>query len=214
MLSIYIACLAFGGVTLLASMLGGDGHSTGDGPGGGDAHLGGAHADAGPAHAHDAAGHQPGETGFIPFMSLRFWTFGLTFFGLAGVSLHGTGALAGAAAGIAAGAVGVGSGWTAATVLHALTRKRVGRIGPAESHVGREGRLLLPVGKGQRGKLRVGIGDTQVDMIAETEADEALAAGTPVLIVGLHDAVALVERSPSAPRAIEAAAKDEGKEPT
>jgi membrane protein implicated in regulation of membrane protease activity len=98
---------------------------------------------------------------------------------------------------VIAGAVGLGSGLVSARVLSALTRETVGLVASSEAHVGREGRLLLPLGKQRRGKIRVSIGGASVDLVAETDTDEPLPAGETALIVGMRGNVAVVERSPA-----------------
>ncbi len=183
-LSVYIACLVFGGIFIGASLVGGH---HGDGQGGHDGHDG---------HGHE--GHHGPHTSLLPFLSLRFWTFSLGFFGLAGAVLTATGALPLALVPVVAGGVGLSSGYGAARLLGSLARRPVGLVASSASHVGREGKLLLPVDKGQRGKVRLEIGGVSTDLIAETDAAEALSAGTIVLVVGMRDAVAVVERSPAA----------------
>jgi membrane protein implicated in regulation of membrane protease activity len=198
MLSVYIGALVFGGVLLGASILGGHGHDGGNGGGGGDGHGGG-----GDGHGDHHQGH--GER--LPILSLRFWAFSLAFFGLAGTALT----LAGVhvLTPVLAAGVGLGAGWVSARVLGRLAGTPLGVVADATAHVGREGRLLLPVARGQRGKIRLSVRGFTSDLIAETDADDALAAGETALIVGMRGAVALVERSPAAP----AAPSSPGKEP-
>jgi membrane protein implicated in regulation of membrane protease activity len=179
MLSIYVGSLLFGGVLLGASILGGhgDGHfDTGasDGPDGG--------------HGHDYSR--------LPFLSLRFWAFAVAFFGLSGAALTAFGAL-GALTPLVAGGVGLGCGYVSARVLSGLSRNSVGLLGDANAHLGREGRVLLPLGRGQRGKIRLQIGGTSTDLVAETDSDGTLAPGETALIVGMRGNVALVERNPA-----------------
>jgi membrane protein implicated in regulation of membrane protease activity len=181
MLPLYIGSFLFGGVLLGASVFGGHDHDHGGGH------------DAG--HDHDD-GHGNAASGLLPFLSLRFWAFCLAFFGLAGgvLTLAGLGPLTPAVA----GAFGFGSGYVSARVLRSLARRPLGLVADSAANIGREGRLLLPVQQGQRGKLRVSVGGVSTDLLAETEAPEALAAGETVLIVGMRESVALVERSPGA----------------
>ncbi|HMF41109.1 MAG TPA: hypothetical protein VKQ32_10455, partial [Polyangia bacterium] len=73
----------------------------------------------------------------------------------------------------------------------------VGQVAPDGGHVGREGELLLPVARGQRGKVRVTAGGVAVDLLAESDDDRPLPAGTTVLIVAMRGTVAVVERSPA-----------------
>jgi membrane protein implicated in regulation of membrane protease activity len=176
MLSVYVGCLLFGGVLLAASVFGGHDHDAG----GGDVDHGGEHH---------------GDHGGLPFVSLRFWAFSIAFFGLAGAAL----ALAGVGriAAVVAGGFGLSAGYISWRVLRSLARESIGLVRDGAANVGREGRLLLPVGKGQRGKLRLTVAGTSVDLLAETDGDEALGSGETVLIVGMRGNVALVERNPA-----------------
>jgi membrane protein implicated in regulation of membrane protease activity len=188
MLSIYLGSLLFGGVLLGASLFGGDGH--------GDGH--GAEGDGGGGHGGDGEGGHAGHHahGQLPFLSLRFWAFALAFFGLSGAALTVAGAL-GALIPFLAGGMGLGSGYLSARVLRGLARRPVGLLGTGDAHIGREARVLLPVDKGQRGKVRLTIGGMSTDLVAETENDSSLRAGETALVVGMRGNVALVERSPA-----------------
>jgi membrane protein implicated in regulation of membrane protease activity len=177
-LSFYLGCLAFGGVFVGASLLGG--HDSGAGHDGGH-----------------PAGHDGSSSALTPLLSLRFWTFSLAFFGLAGAVLTAAGAMVAPLLAAVAGGVGLASGYTASRLLGTLARRPLGLIGPADAHIGREGTLLLPVHPGQRGKVRLTIAGVSTDLVAEADGD-ALSAGTTVLVVGLRGNVAVVERSPEA----------------
>jgi hypothetical protein len=194
MLSIYLGSLLFGGVLLGASIFGG--HGDGDAHGGhdGDGHDGDGH-DGG--HGHDGHAHGDGHHHqvYLPFFSLRFWAFALAFFGLSGAALTVSGL--GAITPFVAAGMGMGCGYVSARVLRGLTRGTVGLLGSADAHVGREGRVLLPVDRGRRGKIRLSIGGVSTDVVAETESDGLLAAGETALVVGMRGTVALVERSPA-----------------
>ncbi len=182
MLSVYILCTLAGGVVLGASAFAGH-------DGGGDVHAD--HAEAG-----DQGGTE-GHHAFLPFLSLRFWTWAATFFGLTGTLLTWAGTAAGAVPWLAA-LVGLGSGWGASYALGRLTREAVGVLPEASSHVGREGKLLLPLRKGARSKVRLSINGVDTDLLAETDADTEIPAQSPVLIVGMRGLVAIVESTPAA----------------
>jgi membrane protein implicated in regulation of membrane protease activity len=198
MLSIYIGGLLFGGVLLGASVVGGHGdhgghgggHSSG-GPAGGGHGQGDGHGD-GDGHAEDQ------QSLFLPLLSLRFWAFTAAFFGLTGLALTLTGGTGAVLTALLAGGVGLGCGYGSARVLSGLTRRPVGLLSGAEGHVGREAKVLLPIGGGQRGKIRLQIGGTSTDMVAETEGDGRLLPGDTALVVGMRGTVALVEISPAA----------------
>jgi membrane protein implicated in regulation of membrane protease activity len=193
MLAVYLGCFVFGGVLVGASVFTGA-DSDADADAGADA---------------DGDGHHGGVK--LPILSLRFWTFALTAFGLTGalLTLVGAGAVLTPAL---AGAMGLGGGAAAQRLLGRLARETVGQLRGADSHIGREGRLLLPVAKGQRGKLRLEIGGVTSDFLAETDADQTLPAGSAVIVVGLRGNVALVERSPALPP-LPAPSDSEKKEP-
>jgi membrane protein implicated in regulation of membrane protease activity len=185
-LAVYVGLLLFGGLLIAASLFGA-GHDA-------DVHVDGHAGDTGHGDGHD----QNQASAWLSLFGLRFWSFGTAFFGLTGVILHLVGgpALA-AAAPFIAGGVGVAAGLGASSTFRALSRETVGQLRGAGALVGREGRLLLPIARGQRGKVRIAVpGSGDVDLIAEGDDDGALDAGTVVLIVEVRGNIAIVERAP------------------
>jgi membrane protein implicated in regulation of membrane protease activity len=162
--------------------------------GGGDAGHGGGNA------AHGDNVQNQGQA-WISLFGLRFWSFGTAFFGITGLALRAIGLSA--LAPLVSTGVGIAAGLGASAMFRRLTGETVGQVRDAAALVGREGKLLLPVARGQRGKVRLGQpGGGDVDLLAES--DEALASGTEVLIVEVRGNVALVARAPAerpAPRA-------------
>jgi len=215
--SAYIVCLLAGGVVLGASAFGGHdsaGHDSGDAHVG-DAHAGAGH-DTGDAHAGDAHDGHEGHhdwAAWLPFLSLRFWTWGVTFFGLAGLVLTLGGTPPGLVPALATLA-GVGSGWGATYVLGRLTRDAVGVLPEASTHIGREGKLLLPLQRGGRSKVRLSIGGVQTDLLAETDVQGEIPANSTVLVVGMRGMTAMVEPTPAALSAGTDDNHDSGKEGT
>jgi len=192
-LAVYVGLLLFGGLLIVASLLGA-GH---DADVHVDLHVGDTGHGAGDGHDQSQA------SAWLSLFGLRFWSFGTAFFGLTGLILHlfGGPALA-AAAPFIAGGVGVAAGLGASSAFRALSRETVGQLRGAGALVGREGRLLLPVSRGQRGKVRIAVpGSGDLDLIAEVDDDGALDAGTVVLIVEVRGNVAIVERAPGTPPA-------------
>jgi membrane protein implicated in regulation of membrane protease activity len=188
--TIYLGALLFGGVLIAASALG-IGH---------DAHIG--DGGGGDVHAGVGDGHDQGHgSNWLALFGIRFWSFGTAFFGLTGLVLRGLGFSA--LAPFLGTAVGVAAGLGASATFRALSREVVGQVPAAEALVGREGRLLLPVASAQRGKVRIAApGGGDVDFVAES--DEALDAGSAVLIVEVKGNVVVVARAPAsatAPRA-------------
>ena len=190
MLAVYVGSLLFGGLLIVASLFGA-GHDT-------DLHLGdGGHA------GHTGDGHdQSVASALLSLFGIRFWTFGAAFFGLTGAVLHVVGGgLTAVAPDFTRAALGVVAGLGASTAFRVLARDTIGQVAAASALVGREGRLLLPVARGQRGKVRVAVpGASDLDLLAESDDDETLAAGAEVLIVEVRGNVAIVARATPAGR--------------
>jgi hypothetical protein len=192
--------VAFGGVMLLASMLIGHGHDVG----GDGAQLPGAGAagTAADGTAPGAQGHSGAGAGsaLAAVLSLRFWIFAVTFFGLTGLVLTRLGSPAARGmAPLVAVPVGLAAGFVASRVFAALAGKSVGAVAPSSSYIGREGLLLLPVSRTQRGKLRLRVGATEVDLLAETDDDGELPIGASVLVCGVRGQCLVVARNPAPP---------------
>ena len=165
---VYLGAVAFGVTLLVASFLMG-GKDTAHGDGGGDA-----------GHGHDGADLG---LGWAPVTSLRFWVFLFTFGGGAGLALTALGSSDVVAAGGAL-VIGWASGAVAVTVVRSLTRHSVSSgLGAAEI-VGATGTLVLPVGPGKPGKVRVDIKGRTEDYVANIVEDVGeLPTGSSVLIV-------------------------------
>lgn len=186
MLAVYVGSLLFGGVLIAASFLGA-GHDS-------DVHAG----DTG--HGQGGDGHdQSTASALLSLFGLRFWSFGSAFFGLTGVALHLIGGpVLGAVAPLICGGVGAAAGIGASATFRALSRQTIGQVRGASALIGREGRLLLPVARAQRGKVRMPVpGGGHVDLVAESDEDDALDVGSEVLIIEVRGNVAVVERAPA-----------------
>jgi len=160
---IYLGAVAFGVTLLVASLFFHGGKDT--------------------DHGHDT------EAGlaWAPIASIRFWVFLFAFGGGTGYVLTRLGSSELEAA---AGAVGVGwlSGALAVTVIRALGKRSVSsEVGAAEL-VGSTGTLVLPVGPGKPGKVRLEVKGRAEDFVANIVEDGGdLPSGTPVLIVAEGD---------------------------
>jgi membrane protein implicated in regulation of membrane protease activity len=179
MLSAYIVCLVAGGIVLAVSIFGVH-----------ESH------EADVEHFDTDGGHH-GHEGLdkLPFLSLRFWIWAATFFGLTGLVLsliHTSQATALVLAVVA----GVGTGWGASHVIGKLTKDAVGVLPEAASHIGCEGKLLLPLRRGELSKVRLHVGGADVDLVAESDSAEPLPAGTTVWVVELRGTHVVVEASP------------------
>jgi membrane protein implicated in regulation of membrane protease activity len=179
--AIYLGSLLFGGVLIAASALLGADH-------GAELHGGGGNA----GHGGDNSQNQG--SAWVSLFGLRFWSFGSAFFGITGLVLRAIGLSA--LAPLVSTGVGIAAGLGASAMFRRLTGETVGQVRDAAALVGREGKLLLPVARGQRGKVRLAQpGGGDVDLLAES--DEALVSGTEVLIVEVRGNVAVVARAPA-----------------
>jgi membrane protein implicated in regulation of membrane protease activity len=170
---VYLGAVAFGVTLLLASLVLG-GKETGHGDGSGD--------------------HAGGELGlaWMPATSLRFWVFLFSFGGGAGLALT---ALGSSSAVAAIGALGVGwaSGAIAVAVVRSLTKHSVSSEARAADLIGETGTLVLPVGPGKPGKVRVDVKGRAEDYVANIVEDGGeLPSGAAVLIVAEGDAGSLL----------------------
>jgi membrane protein implicated in regulation of membrane protease activity len=161
---VYLGAVAFGVTLLVASFLMG-GKDTDHGDGG---------------HAHDSADLG---LGWAPVSSLRFWVFLFTFGGGAGLALTALGSSAAVTAGGAL-VIGWASGAVAVAAVRHLTRHSVSSTLGAAEVVGTTGTLILPVGPGRPGKVRVDIKGRTEDYVANVVDDgRELPTGSAVLVV-------------------------------
>ena len=194
MFAVYVGFLLFGGLLIVASVFGA-GHDA-------DIHVGDLHVGDG-GHGHGDGHDQSHASAWLSLFGLRFWSFGAAFFGLTGLILHvAGGSVLAVAAPFISAAVGVAAGLGASIAFRTLARDTIGQVRGAAALVGREGRVLLPIARAQRGKVRMAVpGGGHVDLLAESDDDGVIEAGADVLIVDIRGNVAVVERAPAAPSA-------------
>lgn len=178
MLTVYLAALAFGLVLIGASVLHGDGggHDAGDGHGDG----------------HDGdAGHGAFLTNLL---SLRFWTYGLGAFGMAGTALTLLGVNPGVHVPVAAvlgGVVGAG----VAALFRQLGSGTATAPASTESFLGSEGEVVLPLLPEALGKIRLRVGEQDLEVPART-GGPPIEIRERVVVVRFRDGVAEVEPAP------------------
>ena len=162
MTHIFEGAVAFGVTLLVASFV-----------------IGGKDTDHGGAGHHDTAA----SWGWAPIASLRFWVFLLAFGGGAGLALVALGSSDAIAIG---GAVGIGwaSGALAVAIIRGLGKSTASSDVGAKELVGTTGKLLLPVGPGKPGRVRIEVKGRAEDFIANIVEDGGdLPTGANVLIV-------------------------------
>jgi membrane-bound ClpP family serine protease len=141
-----------------------------------------------------------GETGaWLPFLSMRFWTFGLASFGATGALLElagrtSLGSPPPALTTMVSIGLGVIVGWITAWTFRKLKKDSVsGDVGMRQVK-GSEATILLSVSGSKPGKIRALVDGQSVDLLARSLDEGLIERGEKVLVVDLHDGTALVTR--------------------
>jgi membrane protein implicated in regulation of membrane protease activity len=177
MLMVYLIALIVGGVLLaLTLVLGGAAEQ--------DADTGGGDADQGDA---DHGGALDAVFGWLPVTSLRFWTFFAAFFGGVGTVVSAWNLAGPVAAAVCAVIAGYASGLIMDRSMRYLRRSDSDSSLGGRDLVGAGAEVLLPVTAGSAGKVRVRLKGRSVDLLARTDDEEPLAAGTHVTVLSMGD---------------------------
>lgn len=189
MLSLYIGAFSLGGLLIAASVF-----------------MGGSDADADFDVDVDQGldfdmdpelleGPQAGEgmSWWLPFLSMRFWTFALASFGGAGALLSLLETSAPLTFGIST-SLGLAMGWSVAWMFHQLKKTRtVGEL-TTRSMQGAEATVMLEIGPEKRGKIRLLFEGSTVEIFGQTEDNIIIARGSKVLVVSVVEGVAQVTK--------------------
>lgn len=125
---------------------------------------------------------------WLPFLSLRFWTFAVCFFGLTGllVTLVQPG-MASWLVALIAGLMGLLCGTAAAVALRSLGGNQVNSLTRAEDLTGQIGTVEIPFDASSRGKVRLSLKGSTVAFFAFTQEQRPFRQGESVLVVGLEN---------------------------
>ncbi|HRJ25948.1 MAG TPA: NfeD family protein [Fimbriimonadaceae bacterium] len=181
MLGIYLTAAIIGVVLILVSLLGGHGDHGSD-------------SDAGHEtdHSETADGHHSSFVEWLPFLSLRFWTYFCGGFGLIGTLLTML-KMAGPTTtfNLSLG-MGLGLGLLVWLTMKWATRSEVGRSVATDDLVGKTGRVLVACRPGQMGKVRIEVRGDWIDLMALDEGLGTLEIGEEVIVTRLENSVAHV----------------------
>ena len=180
MLMVYLIALIVGGVLLaLTLVLGGAAEH--------DADTGGADTD----HGGDADSDHPGAfdtvVGWLPVTSLRFWTFFAAFFGGVGTVVSAWSLAGPVPAAVLAVAAGYLSGLIMDRSMRYLRRADSDSSLGGRDLVGASAVVLLRVARGTAGKVRAQLKGRSIDLLAETDDDDPLAAGQQAMVLSMRD---------------------------
>lgn len=195
MLTIYWFCFAIGGVFVLLAMLGGLDHFDFDHDLDNDfdhdtdlaVHLDTDVELVDPGNDDRVLPRRPNHWGWLGVLkSLKFWTFGICFFGLTGLVLSNlSGALPAVIVAIAAVLMGLLCGGLVSGSLRALRHQKVDSLVRSADLVGIAGTVEVPFNATSRGKVRLQIKGSILDLIAYTDETREFQTGEQVLVVGI-----------------------------
>lgn len=130
---------------------------------------------------------KPKTNPFGIIFSLKFWTFGLCFFGLTGLVLSNLSMrLPESLIVLAAIGMGIVCGALVAGTLRALRNRHANSLVRSEDVVGLTGVVTLPFDPDSRGKVQIKVKGSQVERIAYTDEAQGFQLGDRVLIVGVE----------------------------
>ncbi len=132
--------------------------------------------------------YQPRRQLWLPFFSLKFWTFGSCFFGLTGILLsYVSPSLSPTIIAIISIIVGILCGTIMTYVLHRLKNRQADSLVRSDDLVGLSGTVEIPFDKNSKGKIRVNVKESMVAFIAFTEENREFNRGEKVFIVGVEN---------------------------
>ncbi len=152
-------------------------------------------ADGGIDHdVHLEADHGHGfDFGWVPFLSLRFWTYAAAGFGLTGTIFSLTKMLDSRATFIVSLILGLLMGFGVFALMRFAKKNQTELVPSASTVVGLHGKLLVGVGTTDPGKVRVQVNGEWIDYLARSQSALPIPAGHEVVVIGVDDAVAYVE---------------------
>ncbi len=182
MLTIYLVALAVGGTLLIASLLMGGDHDAEV-----DTDVDAADVDAAEVDAEQAeAGFDV--YGWFPVGSLRFWVFFLAFGGLAGLLFTVTGTLASELlTAMVAIAIGYLAGVGVVLALRRAGRSQSDSAISADDFVGATAKVVIAVGPGKTGKVRLDVRGRVIELFADTDEETLFCVKDSVLVYGTND---------------------------
>ena len=197
MLPLYVGALALGGVLIVASIVLGDTDTEVDLDVDADVDL-----DVGLDGDQDALlvlkdpGDAVADAGiWLPFFSLRFWTFALAGFGASGLLLNLMGVPSFLAAGASlclGGVLGTGAAWVFRQLQLTEPTGNVGLLDVS----GSEATVLISVGQDKPGKIRLMVDEQYIDLPARTQCEQLIERSEKALVLQVEDGVATITPGP------------------
>jgi membrane protein implicated in regulation of membrane protease activity len=121
---------------------------------------------------------------FNPLTSFRFWTFGLTFFGMAGlIFAMGLGLSVPLQLALAI-PVGLAVGGGTSYGIHRLSQDQSGSMTRKDRMIGAEGVVMVSVRGSVPGRVSLDLGERRMRVLAISDEEKELPIDTPVVVIG------------------------------
>ncbi|GGA16199.1 NfeD-like protein [Okeania sp. KiyG1] len=125
---------------------------------------------------------------WLPLFSLKFWTFGSCFFGLTGILLsYISPTLSPTIIAIISIIVGILCGTIMAWVLYNLKNRQADSLVRSGDLAGLSGIVEIPFDKNSRGKIRLNVKNSVLELMAFTEESREFTRGEKAFIVGIEN---------------------------
>lgn len=172
----FVICALLGGILVLFGMLGHD-------------HSPDMHAEL---HLEGDADADGFNFNWLPFLSIRFWSYGLVTFGLVGLVL--TFVVKMSPVGVMAIALlsGFSCGCAVVFAIRALGRNMVSTGATVNDLTGAVGKVTVAVRGLTPGRIRCELKGEILDLVAVTEEGQTIEVGTPVIVTAIENDRALV----------------------
>lgn len=186
MLILYLIATIIGGGLVLLSALGGLGHDIDHDLGLDDADL---HVDT------DKPGDMLHEAGFwLPFFSLRFWTYAIAGFGVFGLFLTVTNFAPEPSATVIAAVFGIVAGTVAALIMRWFRVNELDSAVRDNDMLGKTATVTVAPRNGEPGKVRMSVKGDLIDLLALPLGDVQLEKGDEVVVVDNEGVRVVVSR--------------------
>jgi membrane protein implicated in regulation of membrane protease activity len=124
---------------------------------------------------------------WLPFLTLKFWTFGSCFFGLTGILLSLFTEMSELPIASMSLVVGVFCGTSMVWVLRNLRRHQADSLIHPHDLMGVSGKVTIPFDSQSRGKVQLNLKGSMIDYVAFTEDPKGFQKGDRVFVVGLKN---------------------------
>ncbi|MGV3619147.1 MAG: hypothetical protein ACO1SV_27795 [Fimbriimonas sp.] len=145
-----------------------------------------------PTGEFNEAVHETFTDHWLPFFSLRFYTYFFAGFGTTGLLLQFLTKTDPTTSAIISGVVGFGTGLVVSYLVRLLRVTEASGEAKEKDFLSKDGLVLVPIRGGTPGKIRLSVKGDAIDILATTEEDQTIEAGEAVVVVAMENGRAQV----------------------